>query len=387
MTGDWGQPDIVKLERSERSSAEIAAELDRLTHETWRQGFDLESAPGVRLTVVIESAERTHLHWATHHMLLDGWSAQMLLAEWLDRYEALAAGVDFHRPQGCAYSDFVAWVRGKDEQQSQHFWTRYLDGLDSGTMLPLGRRDASPSTVRREWDVRLSHEASAALRQLASETQVTLNSLFQGAWALLLSRYCDRHDIVFGATFSGRNGDLTGIDRAIGLLINTLPIRLNVDEERPLSDWLSEVQANLLAVSGFEHSSLAEVQAVSPLEPGGELFDSIVVFENYPVTPSHSRAGFVMGKARFETPSHYPLALVVLPDEQLGIQLVYDEARFTPAQIERLGSHLENLLIGMAADSAALIRDLSMLGPPNSRHRPVIRTLRRSRMPCSAFTN
>jgi amino acid adenylation domain-containing protein/non-ribosomal peptide synthase protein (TIGR01720 family) len=363
VTGDWGPPDIVRLEWSGRSSAEIATGLKRLMHDTWRQGFDLERAPAVRLTVVVESAELTHLHWATHHMLLDGWSAQMLLAEWLERYEALAAGVDFHRPQGCAYRDFIAWVRSKDEQQSRQFWTRYLDGLDSGTKLPLGLRGASPSIVRREWDLRLSEEGSAALRQLASGTRVTLNSVFQGAWALLLSRYCDRPDVVFGATFSGRNGDLAGIDRAIGLLINTLPIRLNVDEEKGISEWLGEVQANLLAVSEFEHSSLAEVQAVSPLGPGGELFDSIVVFENYPVTPSHNRAGVVTGRARFETPSHYPLALLVFPDEQLRIQLVYDEARFTPAQVERLGLHLETLLIGMAADSAASIRDLSMLAP------------------------
>lgn len=353
-------PNWQLLDWSSKPVEEFAMEIDRLPERIRNNGFDLEAGPALRMTVVRESDTKVHLIWTTHHILFDGWSAYPLFNEWLTRYDGLL-GQAVSLPAPRPFSDYVAWVNQQDKTRCNTFWADHLAGVGNGTLLPIGKTPAVESARREMHEVILSGRETAALEQLARKNQVTLNAVFQSAWGILLSRYCGQSDVVFGVTHSGRNAELTGIDRMIGLFINTLPVHLKVNSEAVLNDWLPQVQQALLDISEFEYSSLSDIQRTAGYYAEDPLFDSLVVFENYPSSVTHSLASVSLGPLSFTAPSHYPLAVLVYPDAEMKVHFIYDNARFDANEMSRLGGHLRCLLSAIANDAHCSIGSLPLL--------------------------
>lgn len=357
---------VETLDWRSQTTEEAERKFEKRWQRNWEKGFDLKGGPPIHLVLAAAPEDTVLVLWATHHLLFDGWSATPLFAEWLALYDALLTGTKPLLENPRPYVDFVRWQRQQDQAVGLDFWHTTLEGLESGTRLPIGQIALNPTARRHHHTVNLGLESSRALRKLAASCRVTLNALFQCAWGLLLSRYCRKSDVVFGATFSGRNGELAGVDRMIGLFINTLPMRMKIDEKASLESWLAQVQANLLAASEYEHVPLAKVQRIPRLAPDESVFDSIMVFENFPEKIESQSPNIAADQPRFTTPSHFPLAILVYPDEGLQFELIYDPSRFSDQVMAQLGQHLTNLLNAMIEGRSRTVGELNMLGDEES---------------------
>jgi amino acid adenylation domain-containing protein/non-ribosomal peptide synthase protein (TIGR01720 family) len=350
------------LDWSSKSTDIFENDFDLLRTRIRDEGFDLADGPPVRMTIVIQSDSNVRLIWTTHHILFDGWSVYPLFDEWLARYGILKGERRNIRPTA-PFRNYVAWLRNQNESKSREFWRQQLAGLDEPTTLPLGADSGASSENRVIHEVRLDRKTTEALEHLARRKRVTLNAVFQSAWAILLQRYCDTNDIVFGATHSGRNANVPGVDRMVGLFINTLPVHLRLDRDITFEAWVPDVHQKLLNIGEFEYSSLAEIQRHAGVSADNTLFDSIVVFENYPKRIPTQIAGMSLGPLSFTTLSHYPLAVLVYPGNELTMHFEFDDARFTEQDMSMLGGHMTTLLEAIAADPSRSIHTLPMLVP------------------------
>ncbi|MFI8192533.1 non-ribosomal peptide synthase/polyketide synthase [Streptomyces sp. NPDC085946] len=349
---------------SGRSAAWCARALEELLETDRHAGIDLAAAPLMRLTLIRLSADRVRLVWTFHHVLLDGWSAAQVFDEVCERYAALTAGRRPEVPERAPFAAYLRWLAGQDTTRAERHWRETLAGFSAPTELPRDRRPAEAHRTSSSGSVTVTLDAdrSARLRETAQRAGLTLNTVLQGAWALLLSRYGGGDDVVFGTTVSGRPAELPGVEGMVGLFINTLPTRARIDGRRRLLEWLGELQAAQSEARRHDFVSLAQLQSWSDVPGGTNLFDSIVVFENYPFDEgSLARHGLAVEHERDVEPTNYPLSVVVAPGERLTVALDYDPAAFDAATVEELGASLRTLLTAMAADPDRSLADLPLM--------------------------
>ncbi|MET7765781.1 non-ribosomal peptide synthase/polyketide synthase [Streptomyces sp. NPDC005393] len=346
------------------------AELSRLLAEDRAEGLDLGAAPLMRLTLIRLSPDEVRLIWTFHHVLLDGWSAAQVFDEVCERYAALTTGRGADVPARRPFREYLDWLGAQDTAEAERFWRGALAGFTSPTELPRDRtaveahRTASSGTHR----VTLGAEESARLRTTAQRSGLTMNTVVQGAWGLLLSRYSGAHDLCFGTTVSGRPAALPGVESMVGVFINTVPTRVRVDGQSRLLTWLRELQTAQSESRRFDFVSLAQLRSWSDVPGGVNLFDSIVVFENYPFDSEAIAAhGLGIRQERDLEPTNYALSVVVAPEERLSISLDYDPAAFDASTIERLGSCLRGLLEEMAVDPVRRLDELPLIGEAETR--------------------
>ncbi|MCO2831833.1 amino acid adenylation domain-containing protein [Pseudomonas aeruginosa] len=342
-----------------RDRADLAEALDALAAGEAGLGFELAEAPLLRLVLVRTDERRHHLIYTNHHILMDGWSNSQLLGEVLQRYR----GETPSRSDG-RYRDYIAWLQRQDAGRTEAFWKQRLQRLGEPTLLvpafAHGVRGAEGHADRyRQLDVTTSQR----LAEFAREQKVTLNTLVQAAWLILLQRFTGQDTVAFGATVSGRPAELRGIEEQIGLFINTLPVVASPCPEQPLGDWLQAVQGENLALREFEHTPLYDIQRWAG-QVGEALFDNILVFENYPVsaalaeeTPTDMRIDALSNQEQ----THYPLTLLVSAGETLELHYSYSRQAFDEAAIECLAERLERLLLGMCENPGASLGELDSL--------------------------
>jgi amino acid adenylation domain-containing protein len=365
------------------AAAELAGCLERLAIEERSQPFDLGRPPLMRWLLVPAAADRHVQVWTYHHLVLDGWSQSLVLREVWERYESLCRGEAGGLPPGRPFRPFVELAAAAAESPAQEaFWRRQLRDLGRPTPLPdEGAADtACPSAEAGQARAArtLPLELTAALRQLARRQGLTLSSVFQGAWALLLARYAGDSEVVFGATVSGRSAPLAGVEELVGLLINSLPVRVAVRQQAPALDWLRELAAGWREVESRELASLAQLQRWGGLPAGTPLFETLLAFQSF---PGAEPAAGSMPAVRWRLVdshdrTHYPVTLLVEPEERLRLTLAHDRSRVGPALAAALLVRLERLLAGLAADPGAPLAALPWLS--DAERRQVLEELPRS---------
>lgn len=365
----------VKLSIDERdwrkhSPQEQQTQLDELMRSDREKGFDLSAAPLMRLILVRLSEEVHHLLWSSHHIQLDGWSQSLILNEVFTIYRSLVSGSPVELPRSCPFADFVTYLKNAESADNEVYWRERLRGFEEPTALGIGGLPGSAGQVdvaHSECEISLSSEATAALQSYARRQRLTPYTLVQGAWALLLSRYSGTNDVVFGSTGSTRPLELEGIESTAGLFINTLPVRVQTPADARLGAWLKGIQLDTLEAREFDYTSLVDVQRWSELAPGQSLFESILVFENYPsdqLSPSVGVNLRVFPAASQLSRTNYPLVLLVMPGDKLRLEIIFDVNRFELDQVERLLGHLKLLLEEMiAASDDQMLSQFSLLGP------------------------
>ena len=234
----WAEKDWRRLDAATRWERR-----QRLLAEDRRRGFRLNQAPLMRMTLIRMEDELHELIFTFHHLLLDGWSVGILNREFAELYDALLRGATPELPPAPRYRDYVAWLGAQDQARAEAFWRRQLAGFHSPTRLSPVPRSRAEGTVAAVRDRPLAAADLARWTQQARALGVTLNTLTLGAWALLLSRWSGRRDVVFGFVVSGRPPDLPGAMSMVGLLINTLPLRVQIDVTEPVRAWLRSLQA------------------------------------------------------------------------------------------------------------------------------------------------
>ena len=342
-------------------------QLQRFLAADRKRGFKLSKAPLMRLTLIQVADETYTFIWSHHHLLLDGWSMAMLLQEIFLVYQGLCTGQVPAMVSRRPYADYITWLRQQNPGDAETFWRQALRGFTAPTALlgsmPIGRDAAGPAPSQPcAAKLLLSSNATAALQALAQQQRLTLNTLVQGAWALLLSRTSGEADVLFGVTVAGRPATLPGVETMLGLFINTLPLRVYVPPDAALLPWLRDLQAQQVELYQYQHSLLPQVHKWSDVAPDAPLFESILVFENYPtVTSPEENDGAQIANFRMIEQTNYPLTLSVTPGHELRLQLNYDERRFEAATAERLLTYMQTLLEGMLAQPPQRLGDLPLL--------------------------
>jgi non-ribosomal peptide synthetase component F len=401
VAGDWTSPcRSCTTRRSCRSSSSTGARsrsesradrLEAFLSADRRRGFALAEAPLSRLALIRVGASEHWLVWSHHHLLLDGWSLPILLGEVFEDYAALRAGRAPARAPAVPYRDYVAWIRRQDAARAEGFWRRALAGFARRRRLPwLGPRSAgegleAPQSAFEEQTLELGRERSEALRAFARRHRLTVNTLFQGAWALILARASREPDVVFGATVSGRPPELPGVESMVGLFINTLPLRARAEPSARLVPWLAALQERQAAARDFEWSPLADVQRWSEVPRGNALFDSLLVFENYPFDGAVLRPfdGVRVADIRAIERTNYALTLAVKPGESLELALGYPRSRLSATAAAGILGSLRTLLDAMLTRPEARLAELPLL-TGRARARP---RARRPARPWSSTTS
>lgn len=329
------------------------------------RGFDPARAPLMRLVVIRASDEETEVVWSYHHLVLDAWCRDIVLAEVLEAYGAIVGGRAPRSIPAAPFRDYLAWLEGRDRSAAEAYWRRTLAGFRGPTRL-FGDRTEPPAGGARvaEAPLRLTPEESKALRGFARRSGLTMGTLVSAAWALVLYRYCRTHDVVFGTTVSGRPAELPGAASMVGMFINNLPIRASLRSEAPLTEWLGELQQALARVRDYEWVAPASIAEWAGRPAHDPLFESLVVFQNTPPAeqgPSGALPFDVVAvRSRLETA--YPVTVVAGPLDPLLVRVVYDARRFEERAMARVAESIGAVLRAIASGTARTVGDVPVLG-------------------------
>ncbi|WP_420907351.1 amino acid adenylation domain-containing protein [Streptomyces scabichelini] len=339
--------------------AEVRPQLaDAVAADERARRFDLARPPLVRCALVRLDEHRSRLLLTFHHIVADGWSLPVLHRELMAGYGDTPAAL----PEVAPYGTYLRRLAAADRDAAREAWRTALAGLDEPTRLvetPADGRPVEPAQVR----VELSEQVTARLSARARELGVTLGTVVQSAWGLLIGRLTARQDVVFGTTVSGRDAEVEGIESMVGLFINTLPTRFRWEPADSLAELLGRLQDEQARLLDHQHLGLAELQRVAGLAGSGELFDTLVVFENYPsATGLADPSGTVhVTGHEFHDAVHYPLALIVKPGRRLDLRLKHHAQRLDAESVRRIGDRLTRILHALAADPGQPAAALELL--------------------------
>ncbi|TDC90506.1 non-ribosomal peptide synthetase [Actinomadura sp. 7K507] len=344
-------PRSVELPWEEVSAS--GAEADAVVARERARGFDMTAPPLLRFVLVRRGAEKYRLILTNHHILLDGWSTPIMATELFLLY--MQGGHDTGMPRVTPYKNYLAWLAGQDRAAAEEAWRRALGGLDEPSLVApeaAGRAPEPPERTITELDERTTRKLTRAARRHG----VTLSTVLQGAWGLVLGRLLGSNDVVFGATVSGRPPELPGIEQMIGLFINTLPIRVRYRMDEPLGTLLERLQDEQTELLAHHHLGLTDIQRAAG--HSGALFDTMTVLENYPFDPASldsSLNGVRIAAADSYDATHFPLSFVVAPGEKLSLRLHYRPDVYEQPVVEALLARVRRFLEAFAEDAEQLI--------------------------------
>lgn len=352
---DWRH--LPAAEQEERVEALMRADRER--------GFDLSKAPLMGVTLIRLGEDLYELIWSFHHMLLDGWSIALVLKDILTIYEMLCRNERIDLGQPVPYADYLNWLSQQDRGQAEAYWRKTLSGFTAPTMIGSYRAEAvgpERGDDFKEETLLLDEDATADLRSFARNNKLTLNSILQGAWALLLSRWSGFDDVVFGNVVSGRPVSFPRGVSAVGVFINTLPVRVNAPSDVDLLTWLRDLQMQQVEARRFEYCSLIDIQRWSEVPPGRPLFETVMVFQNFPMSASLSAPGqrLKLINTKSVERNNNPLAVIIEPNSQLLVRMVYSSLRFENAVINRIMDQIRKLLAEIVKSPTATLASLSI---------------------------
>lgn len=331
------------LSPQERLSAFLAADRTRR--------FDLTTPPLMRFTLVRTGHQVFRLVMTSHHILLDGWSMPLLVRELFELYAH--GGDDRALPRPVPYRTYLAWLARQDRSAALDTWRSALDGIEAPTLLaaPGDKRSPQAGDLPQSIVLDLDEITTRRLRETARDHRLTLNTLVQGAWGLLLARLTGRSDVVFGTTVSGRPPEIPGIESMIGLFINTVPVRVRLEPGETLASLLARLQDEQGRLLGSQYVGLTELRGVTGLD---ELFDTLAVFENYPMDAEALRTaqgqlpGLRITGFSGTDAAHYPLTLTIAPGDTLRVTFGFRADRLDRQQVQRTVARMRRLLTDMA---------------------------------------
>jgi amino acid adenylation domain-containing protein len=324
-------------------------EFREYVREARRRGFDLSRAPHTRLALFRLADDRVRLFWGFNYMLQDGWSLPILLEELFAFYDAFVEGrepvLEARRP----FRDHLAWIARQDPAEAEAFWRQTLAGAGAPLRIVApGRRAAGGGEYASE-STRVSAATTAALGEVARRHRLTVNTLVQGAWALLLAHRTGEHDVVFGSFLSGRNPALSGVERMVGFFNNLLPVRARIAPAAPLPAWLQEIQLQQVEARQYEYTGPLRIAEWTGND-APELFESYIVFENFPISAEARRHLVDWRFANVDNlaQTEHPLRVVIHPRLEMQVDIMYYTRHFDPGEVDGLLGGLVRVLDALA---------------------------------------
>ncbi|MEL6867012.1 MAG: condensation domain-containing protein, partial [Bacteroidota bacterium] len=348
---------------SERSEQEKKDRIATFLQQDRERGFDLEQAPLFRVQLFQLSEDRYQMIWTHHHIINDGWSTPLIFNQLLTHYEQKRLGQTPTPQAEDHYEDYIRYIESQDQTAAQDYWKQHLHALSGPCLLPFvahhpGRNKGGTSMACEL--VSLSNQHHEALRAYAHRHHLTINTILQGIWAYILSIYTSRKEVVFGVTVSGRPADLAGAEHRVGPYINTIPFLVEIDHTAPISEWLSNIQSIHTESRQYQYSTLNDIQGWNGIV--GDFFDSLMVYENYPMEESLSDVGDLkIGSIRVEENTNYLLTITIKPGATFQIELHYNAELLAVQYVKRLAGHLNRVLEEVVTEKSAHLSELSLL--------------------------
>ncbi len=354
---------FVRLDWRGSDPAQQQQQLEHLLGTDREDGFDLSRPPLMRLICIELESGNLQFIWSFHHLLLDGWSVQLLLKEVAAFYGGFSQGRSLELERSRPYGDYIGWLQEQDLREAEIFWRRTFDGFTAPAQLftTAVRKPDPRENQYDELEVSFPAHLMTALNEVARSNQLTVNTLIQAAWGFLLSHYTGETDVVFGTVVSGRPASLKGVDSIVGLFINTLPVRFRSRPAASLLEIMRELQAQCFEARQYEYSPLLQVQNWSGIPNGVNLFETILVYENYPVDQPLRDQGGAQNEIRHLERTNYPLTILIVPGTQLRLKFLYDCQFFDSATIARIAEHFRIALEGVSANGFQTVSQLSFL--------------------------
>lgn len=353
--------------------------MKELLREDRHRGWILSQAPLLRLTLIQLDKMNYVCIKSHHHLLLDAWSGSIILGEMKGFYRELRSRKNFIYPQPRPYRDYIDWLKNQKLSLAEAFWRKKLAGFITPTPLPSRGNISSHIPVTRfiKHQQALSMETASALRSIAQHWCITLSTMLQGVWGLLLSFWSGCNDVIFGMTVSGRPADLVGVENMVGLFINSLPLRVKIQSKASLEEWFSELHHQINQMQEYEYSPPIQVQGWSEVPRGMPLFETLVTFNSQAVwgkvksgKPSNALPGTDVGLSSHTQDSHrelprldptnYPLSLLVNDGDELLMDLTADARQFDIGQLIRFLEQLRMLLEEIVESPKRKVGDLSI---------------------------
>lgn len=366
---DWSE--ITCEEQDKDYACLLESEVDR--------GFDLTAAPLMRLVLIRLSDEKFYFIWTFHHILFDGWSLQIIISEVFGLYGSLlnrtASGLNTPLP----FSGYLAWLERQSMAKAESFWKKKLIGNPKpGAISPLL---AKPSGRHEKYSIssyKASRQLTERIQAFSRDNGITVNTFFQCIWTMLIHCYTGSRDILFGNTVSGRPYELPGSESMVGLFINTLPVRLEVNPSESFCEWISAVQSQQIEAREYEYAPLSSIQEWCGLGKSGNMFESIIVFENYPSGDSLGGLSdqISIENVRSHEKTNYPLTLVISPQKELLLEIAFQESEFSPVHISLLFSQLMGLITQVLANPEIKLGRLTIIAETEEgdRSQPAVNT-------------
>jgi surfactin family lipopeptide synthetase C len=324
------------------------------------EGFQLDRAPLVRLAVFQMAAATHRLTASLHHILLDGWSLGLIMHEVAELYRSRIEGVPCHLETRIPYEAYIAWLRNQDLGAAERYWRQVLSGVPSAPPIAqlggLGP-DGPGRAGFGEHERIVPTDLAIRVRRVAQEQRVTLNTVVLGAWAVLLGAGLNAEDLVVGTVVSGREAGVEGIAGMVGLLINTVPVRMRIQPDKPVGSWLADLHRDQLQRREFEYCALTDVHGWSGVPRREPMFESIFIFENHHGFNEFEPKRRIVARA-FER-THYPLTVIVGVAPELSIKILFNTSMVGRDVVRRLTDHLVLLLDGIARHPGSPIGQLS----------------------------
>jgi fengycin family lipopeptide synthetase D len=256
--------------------------IENFKREDRKKGFDLAKDIPISLSVIKTGIDSYKIIWSFHHIIMDGWCLGIIIKEFLEIYQALKKNILPDLDKVYPYSDYIKWLERQDREESATYWERYLRNYEEQATLPKN----SGTPINKDYELkelsfRISEDKLVELEDIVRNKNVTLNIIIQTIWGIILQRYNNTGDVVFGAVVSGRSHEVKGIENMVGLFINTIPVRIQSEGDKPFTDLLKDVQLSTLQSERYSYQPLVEIQAKTNLKQN--LIGQIMVFENYPL--------------------------------------------------------------------------------------------------------
>ncbi|NOU63263.1 hypothetical protein GC096_04290 [Paenibacillus sp. LMG 31461] len=354
---------IVRYDYKDQSDVEES--LDKIKKRIWSEKIDISKHPVVIVLYVVNQ-KRVELIIQWHHILYDGWSNGLLIRELFTTYEDLKRGNVIQIQRKRKYRDFVKWCKAQDEEQQTTFWKNYLKGFIAKAPLP-----TSPVFVQDQtrefssYDFELPTDLLTKLDTFFKEQDSTMAELVYTVWAILLCKLTGASDVVFGITVSGRNAELGHIDNMIGLFINTLPLRVKLNEGSRVNEIITHIAELKRNWMKWENTSLSKIRACCELNPNETLFDSVVVVENYPLNMNpwlrNKEAELSIQSYEMKEITEFPLLLGVFLPHTNRLTIQYDSAKYTEETIRLVSDYVIQILRKITSKPNTLLSEIELL--------------------------
>ena len=325
------------------------------------RGFDLQKGMPIRLSVIQTGTASYKLIWSFHHIIMDGWCLGIILKEFFGMYAQLQANGLPELGKVYPYSNYIKWLDEQEHQKAGTYWEGYLRDYEEQVSLSgYNRALVKGKYEQEELLFSFDEKIKYGLEHIARKNNVTLSTIVQTIWGLLLARYNNTDDVVFGTVVSGRPHEILGVENMVGLFINTIPVRIKCDGNQPLAQLLQEVQLAAIESEGYSYYPLVEIQARTSVKEA--LFDHIIAFENYPIEEIlNGNYGVDIKATEVFEQTNYDFNMVVVPSRELNIKFIYNSLVYDRRFIETLREHIKTMVLRVLSNPGVLVKEIDML--------------------------